>query len=300
MKSIIELYNNSYTLEEIGKLHNISRFIVRKNLKKAGVKIRTSSETVSQQNQFILTPYINDVIIGELLGDGCIYKSGITSGGFVNSTSRRKYLEWLYLHIFKDAGVEIMKEGIKEEIINPRVGFTMKKPSICYRARTLSYLQFGVFRSKWYPNDTKVVPDNLIITPTVLLHWYLGDGSIHKAIGHNPKRGKTAYIYKYVHLHTNGFTYEQCQMLAGKLNMLGFDFGVKRHVTRGIVNYQLRLNKPAVNNKKFFEYMGNCPDFIKDVYGYKWDWQTEKIENRKAYYAEKELNNQQHINYINQ
>lgn len=32
--------------------------------------------------------------------------------------------------------------------------------------------------SLWYPNNKKIVPQNLVLTPNILLHWYLGDGSL--------------------------------------------------------------------------------------------------------------------------
>lgn len=286
MNKIIELYDKYYSLEEIAKIVNSSRYLIKKELVKNGIEIRTHGDTISHRNQFILTPYINDVIIGELLGDGSIYPSGTTSGGFTYSTSRKKYLEWLYLQIFKKSGIDIMNEGIKESIIKPKKGFSQINDSISYKARTLSYLQFGEFRKKWYPDGEKIVPDDINITPTILLHWYLGDGSIHKKIGHHKTRGKYAYIYKYVRFHTNGFSYDQCQMLTNKLNDLGFDFGVKKHNSRGMISYQLGLNKPSIYNQKFFDFMGDCPDFIKDIYDYKWDWAVKKI-NRKQYYLDK-------------
>lgn len=277
---IKELYGNNHTLEDIAKQCGISRFILKKKLTDLGVEIRNRSETISCKNQFILTSYIKDVIVGELLGDGSIYKSGTTSGGFVNSTSRKKYLEWLYLDIFKRAGIETMKEGITTTTSNPRDNFTIKQDTISYRARTLSYLQFGEFRKKWYPNDNKIVPDDVIITPTVLMHWYLGDGSIHRKIGHNKLRGKTSYIYKNVYLHTNGFKIKECELLADKLISIGFEFKVVRHNSNGVINYQLKLMKPAENNEKFFSYMGDCPIELTDIYGYKWDWNTEIIDRK--------------------
>jgi hypothetical protein len=275
MDKMIEMYNKFYTLNEIANEFGISRNTTKKRLIKNNIKLRTHGETTAMRSQFKLTPYINDVIIGELLGDGSIYKSGNISGGFTYSTSKKKYLEWLYLGIFKNHGIDIMEEGIKDVIIKPREGFSQINESICYKARTLAYWQFGLFRKKWFPDGIKIVPDDIKITPTVLLHWYLGDGSLHRKKGNN-KRGQYDYVYKYVTLHTNGFTYEECSILTSKLNELGLDFGIKKHIYKGKINWQLGLNKPALNNRRFFEYLGDCPELLKNVYGYKWEWRTER------------------------
>jgi hypothetical protein len=34
---------------------------------------------------------------------------------------------------------------------------------------------------EWYPNGRKIVPHNLVLTPRAALHWYIGDGSLHKS-----------------------------------------------------------------------------------------------------------------------
>lgn len=276
MDMIINMYNENHTLKEIGMIMGKSRYLIKKHLIKNNIRIRTSGETTSLKNQFMITPYINDVIIGELLGDGSIYKSGNTSGGFSYSTSKKKYLEWLYYGVFMKEGIQTMKEGIIEKIIIPSEKSIIKTPYISYKARTLSYLQFGQYRKIWYPRDTKIVPNNIIITPTVLLHWYLGDGSLQTYKGDN-KRGKYIYMYKRVILHTNGFSYKECKMLSKKLNNIGLHFEVKKHHNKNkTINWQLVLIEPSKNNKMFFDFMDECPDPIKEVYGYKWDWETKK------------------------
>lgn len=280
--NIVEQYIAGKSMREIAAINGVSRGTIRNRLIAIGVELRKPGQTNAMKNQFDLTDNIKEVIDGELLGDGSMYPSG-DSGGFVYCTSKRVYIEWLYFGIFKGAGIITMKDGITTVITKPRAGFTQKKDSVSYRARTLSYLQFGTFRRRWYRHDgIKIVPDDLIITPTVLLHWYLGDGSLHKRIGHHKTRGKYSYIYKYLYLHTNGFTKEESQKLADRLNVLGFVFKVVRHNSNGVINYQLALSKPSTYNQKFFDYMGDCPEPLKEVYGYKWNWHTTRIDRANS------------------
>lgn len=37
-------------------------------------------------------------------------------------------------------------------------------------------IQFTELYNQWYPNGIKIVPRSIKITPTILLHWFLGDG----------------------------------------------------------------------------------------------------------------------------
>jgi hypothetical protein len=115
-----------------------------------------------------------------------------------------------------------MREGIKECISKPSHKSLIRIPTVSYKARTLSYLQFGVYRKKWYPNDLKTIPRDLKITPTILLHWYLGDGSLSKCVAYHRKRGATLYIYKSVKLHTNGFSYADSVFFNHVFSVSGF------------------------------------------------------------------------------
>ena len=42
--------------------------------------------------------------------------------------------------------------------------------------RSLNYAELVAERLRWYPQGVKVVPRDLRLTPTVLLHWFCGDG----------------------------------------------------------------------------------------------------------------------------
>lgn len=46
-----------------------------------------------------------------------------------------------------------------------------------YRWRSCCHPEFEEM-AKWYDTGNKVWPDNIKLTPTVLKHWYVGDGSL--------------------------------------------------------------------------------------------------------------------------
>ena len=52
------------------------------------------------------------------------------------------------------------------------------KSSAAFEIRTTVSPTFNKLRDLWYPNNVKIVPRTLQLTPTTALHWYLGDGSL--------------------------------------------------------------------------------------------------------------------------
>jgi hypothetical protein len=44
---------------------------------------------------------------------------------------------------------------------------------------TVYSFQLEKVRQKWYPKIRKCVPRDLVITPRVMLHWFIGDGACH-------------------------------------------------------------------------------------------------------------------------
>lgn len=75
------------------------------------------------------------------------------------------------------------------------------------RSHTSAFLREQ--RDRWYPNGTKIIPEDLILNKQVLLWWYLGDGSL-------PKR-KARPNYRQIVLATNSFTLEDNNRLISML-----------------------------------------------------------------------------------
>lgn len=89
---------------------------------------------------------------------------------------------------------------------------------------TLHHPLFGTQRRRWYPNGVKVVPADLVVTPTVLLHWYCQDGS------HNPAKRNAS-------LSTCGFTDAEAERLAALLEPLGCRPAIWRNAGKPVLGF---------------------------------------------------------------
>ena len=109
-------------------------------------------------------------------------------------------------------------------------------------------------RARWYPKNKKIVPRDIRITPTCLLWWYIGDGSLAK----KPSRPK----YRRVILCTDCFTDEEIEFLMGLLRSeLGNDsiYEEEQHIV---------IAKNALCN--FVKYIGTKSPVPE--YNYKFDF----------------------------
>lgn len=145
-------------------------------------------------------------------------------------------------------------------------------------------------REKWYNvtmgKTIKTVPRDLKLTPTVLLFWYLGDGSL-------PRRNNDENRIPPVVLATNCFTEKDVDLLIEKLKELNLNFykvkcksGFKKGKECGFVLYSKQDGTPF----RFFKLIGfkppkeiaNCVTgkkgpgsklhFIKDKWPTEEDW----------------------------
>jgi hypothetical protein len=121
-----------------------------------------------------------DVITGCLMGDGCIDKNS-KNPAFLISVTKREYLEYLdtVLDIFS-TGVSLRATAEECAELNRKRGFRpnakAENYSDQYKLSTRNLQQLNEFYD-WYSSGKKVWPENVDLTPTVLKHWYVCDGS---------------------------------------------------------------------------------------------------------------------------
>lgn len=108
------------------------------------------------------------IIIGSLLGDGCINKTkyGNSSLTKPQCAAHFDYLKW-HKDIFKEKCGEV-KTGL-----NRAAG----KNYVRHQLRWRSHFIFTELRSKWYPNGKKIVPFDLELDPLAVAIWFFDDGS---------------------------------------------------------------------------------------------------------------------------
>lgn len=132
------------------------------------------------KNIIKLTNLQQQILIGSLLGDGCLYLGPKSKNAClsITRTSRDKnYLLW--------------EASVFNEFLTPKSLTDMsifdKRTNKTYRSsrlRTCAHQIFTEYYQIWYPDGTKKVPKNIDLTPLVLAVWFADDGSIHLGRGH--------------------------------------------------------------------------------------------------------------------
>lgn len=141
--------------------------------------------------------------------------------------------------------------------------------------RSLAHEELIPWYKDWYTNKVKVVPTNLLIDETSLLHWFLDDGttSFRKRADGKVRNGKTTdqrgqYLTKQVVLClcSESFTKEEQQFLCDQFNAK-FDLGMRlRRIKKG-TGYRIHI--PQSKTDHFFNIIGPCPSEIPSM-AYKW------------------------------
>ena len=201
--------------------------------------------------------YIEDFINGELLGDGHLNKicnkyGEIISVRYQHGTKYKRYLEWLS-DIFDK--YDIKQCGNITSYVQ-KSGFG--KGKISNRYSTLSYKLLIDLYNKWYKSSKKIVPNDLKLNPITIRQWYIGDGSL--------QRKDNTFSLK---LATCAFSKNEVMSLVNKLH----DIGINSSMTN-----DNRIYISVYSIIDFFNYIGECPKEIEDIYGYKWIDNKEKSQ----------------------
>lgn len=211
----------------------------------------------NKEHRPTLTDKQNKIIIGLLMGDGSINKSG-TPRLAVTSIN----LDYLS-HLEKSFGglaTSTFLEKTAEECakINRTSGFSpnasSENYSDLYKFQTRASPEFSKYLS-WYQSGTKVWPGNIELSPTVLKHWYAGDGNLDNGrirISLSNERGNEKKISKYFE-NVNLPTPDRWGS-----NETHYNENMK-------VSYRAIWSKQ--NSKNLLEYMGSPPPGFE----YKWN-----------------------------
>jgi hypothetical protein len=121
----------------------------------------------------------------------------------------------------------------------------------------------------WYPQRKKIVPNDIDLSPTTCLYWYLGDGGLHY--------GKLKF--KGLRINTQGFDKEGIVLLSNKLIELGFKNYVE---SKGVIGLS------PISARNFLSYIGESPIFC-----YKYKWCTDDRYAYDSIKKQSEMDNQQ-------
>ncbi len=187
--------------------------------------------------RIMLTKEEKDILVGSLLGDGCLRimgRSKVPAFSVSHSEVQKDYVLWKY---------EKLKRWIKtppwrEERIYHK---DRSRKTVSWRFQTLSNSVFSDLYNAFYKNGKKVVPDNIIElfekSPLALAVWLMDDGNKN---------------HQAVFLNTQSFSLSQQQKLCQALHkVFGFHVTLNRHSkSKGVQLYRIRINTKSTQKLK--------------------------------------------------
>ena len=198
-------------------------------------------------NNYILDANSIEIMNGLLLSDGCLqYRNDSLNACFTQSCKHKEYLKYLQDILSFPCKIAsynyIDKRWLKRIYTNQ---LTTKQSKL-----------FSDLHKKWYLKNKKEVPSDLRLTPTSLLHWFLGDGYENKTS---------------INLCTESFSDDSIQYLLAELKKINI-----------VANCTTR-RRIYVSNKyhlEFLKIIGKCPT---QCFDYKWSHCPQKSYfNRKC------------------
>lgn len=123
------------------------------------------SADIDRRNHITVSDPLREYLDGLLLGDGCIISRKSGSAYYTHSDKHKEYIVWLKK---------------KLESLGLSCGKITKNPYGYPMLNSTAAVELNTIRERWYPNGEKQIPHDLVITPTILKSWYIGDGSYTK------------------------------------------------------------------------------------------------------------------------
>ena len=189
------------------------------------------------------------ILDGLMLGDGSIFKERPTG----NARYCHDDHHILYVKYLMDLARKI---GCTFAPNSPYPHYNKKYKSLTWAAQTHVDPFFTKEYFRWYSGGTKIIPTDLILTPDILRHLYIGDG----CLGYDRER------VTHINFATHCFSTESKEIFREKMEQLNFPLNFCK-------NGSMNLKKSCV--EYFLSYIGKCPI---SCYQYKWS-----IENRDTY-----------------
>ena len=226
---------------------------IRQALLRFDIPVRSVSEGLTINRVADGLNFNKEVIDGCLLGDACLTKWNKVSDNsnpcFRKRNKHKDHIEYVATILnLSNKCIQTKSEKFKDNI---------------YDVTTLqsqSHIELMDFYKRWYPENNsfkKIVPDDIVITSTVLLHWFMDDGCTwyrNDRIG-MPVVGSFS---------SESFTKEENMMLIEKIKV---STGLILTLQKCNTGTSYRISIPTSVIPQFFEVIGSCP--VKS-FKYKW------------------------------
>lgn len=190
----------------------------------------------SDCNHPSLTDKQLEISVGLLMGDGCIAGQEDRNPRLIAMMNSENYLKYV------DKQFGVLGNGVSIQ--------TRPNQQI-YRWSSVNHPELSEL-SDWYSSGEKIWPDNINLTPTVLKHWYCGDGYLE-----NDNRFGIAMANEIENT-------EKVSRYFSRVGLPEPDFYSYRNKDSG--HNQCKLVYNRLSSSTIYEYMGKpLPDFE-----YKW------------------------------
>ena len=154
---------------------------------------------------------------------------------------------------------------LKNLLLETEAGCSITQPSMCidkfgvitFHLKSRIHPVFTPHYARWYTNKKKHVPKDIVLTPDVVRHWFIGDGNLHW----NKER------FRGICLATHSFSNEDREFLQHLMKEIGINIYI---FSAG----QMYIPRKSVEN--FFSYVQKCP---VSCYDYKWEFSSRSKYN---------------------
>lgn len=237
-KSEFEKIYNSLSAIEVAEIYNINPSTVSKWARKFNIP-RKCNKYIDLED-LCLSDVQMQVIIGSLLGDGCLEKvckigrnSRFTEG---HGLLQKEWLQW--------------KQNILGDWVS-NFTYLKSKDRESYRLKTIVHPKFNDLENQWYQRDEfgnyilkkvskrfhriKIVPKNLTLTPLSLAVWYLDDG--YNQINHSG-----------CIISTLGFVLSEIEFLIDKIKSFNIENCHPLKQDKQGQGYVIRIGKSSYND----------------------------------------------------
>lgn len=187
---LLDLYvEKRKTSYEIAEILQVNRTTVIRYLKRYNIDLNPKQRKYEIIKRVPLTKQQREMIVGTLLGDGCISPHG----------RKNKSYRLLIGHCEKQKDLVLYKKAILGNLVNSiRIYKNKKKNSVIHSFNTVVHNELKFFYDLFYDNNgKKIIKDELVhyLTPQALAFWIMDDGSSGKS------NNKIC-----LRLHTEGFS----------------------------------------------------------------------------------------------
>jgi hypothetical protein len=189
------------------------------------------------------------ILQGLLLSDGYLGRRNMTPRFGITSI-HKPYVKWISTNLPFDFR---RIYSVPEKYVNRNGKIYRYKE--CHQLSTNADRSLISFAQTWYPNGKKIVPRSLKLNPTVLLHWFLGDGSSSYS-----KNSKSICVS----FSTDSFSENDCEFLIEQLYQLHPQLQFNKYHSKG---------KPFLRSGRketvgaFFDIIGTP---LLQCFAYKW------------------------------